>query len=154
MRRALAWLSALTATACVQLGSGPSHSDVAGEGEIPFTLAGAGGAAIVVPVHVLDTGATFTCLDQSLAERLELPKPVGMVGFGATLGQSGPVTLHRIETLEVGPVRAARLTACALDLRGVNKLGLGVQGLLGLNFLKAFRVTLDFKRQVMSLTQL
>ena len=145
---------------CVQAREAPT-AQVAGEGEVAFTLAGSGGAAVLVPVRingsgpysfVVDTGATLTCVDESLAERLELPEPVGLIGHGATtLGETGTVGLHRIETLHVGPASAARLTACALDLRRMERVGLRVDGLLGLNFLKAFKVTLDFERNVLAL---
>ena len=145
---------------CVQVGGSPP-AQVTGAGEIPFTLAGTGGAAVLVPVHingagpyqfVLDTGATLTCVDQSLAERLELPKPVGMIGYGSTVGETGTVGLHRIDTLNVGHASASRLTACALDLRRMEQVGLKVDGLLGLNFLKSFNVALDFQRKILSLT--
>lgn len=160
--RILALVSTIFLTGCIQQGGAPPAA-ATGEGEIPFELAGAGGAAIVVPVRindtgpyrfVLDTGATMTCLDQSLAERLELPKPVGVVGFGATVGQrSGSMTLHRVDTLEVGNARASGLNTCALDLQNVKDVGLNVEGLLGLNFLRSFTVTLDFERKVLSLTR-
>jgi predicted aspartyl protease len=162
MRRGLILAPALALAACMQVGGAPASADVAGEGEVPFTLAGAGGAAMVVPVSingtgpyqfVLDTGATLTCLDQTLAERLELAKPVGMIGYGATVGQSGAVALYSLETLDVGPASTSGLTACALDLRGVNKAGLEVDGLLGLNFLKSYKVAIDFERQVLTLSQ-
>lgn len=158
MRPLLAAL-VLAVAGCVQIGGG-SAAQVTGEGEVPFTLAGSGGAAIVVPVHVngtgpyqlvVDTGATYTCLDQKLVERLELPEPVGIVGFGATAGGTGSVSLHRMKTLTVGDVTAKGLTACALNLRNVQKVGLDVDGLLGLNFLRSFKVTFDFKRKVLSL---
>lgn len=159
--RAAALLPAVSLTACLQVGGAPSAVTATGEGEIPFTMA-ASGAAILVPVKingtgpyqfVLDTGATFTCVDEVLAERLELPQPVGLVGYGATLGKSGAVTLHNIKTLEVGAARASGLTACALDLQGMQKLGLGVEGLLGLNFLKSYKVEIDFTRKVLTLSQ-
>lgn len=162
MTRFFALVPALALAACMQIGGAPPAPAVTGAGEIPFTLAGAGGAAIVVPVHingqgpfqlVLDTGATFTCLDKSVVERLDLPEPAGMVGYGASIGESGAVSLHRVETLAVGDATASSLTVCALDLAGVNKMGLEVEGLLGLNFLKAFKVSLDFQRNVLSLSQ-
>jgi hypothetical protein len=71
---------------------------------------------------VLDTGATLTCLDRSIVEKLELPKPPGIVGVGATVGSSGAISLHRIDTLTIGDVTAQGLTACALDLRGINEM--------------------------------
>lgn len=161
MTRAAALLSALGLAACLRVGGAPSSADATGGGEIPFTLAESG-AVILVPVRVngtgpyqfvLDTAATFTCVDEALAERLELPQPVGLAGQGAALGQRGPLTLHTIKTLEVGPARASGLTACALDLQSVNRLGLGAEGLLGLNFLKSFNVSIDFDRRVITLSQ-
>jgi len=160
-REFVALAAALTTAACVQIGGSEPAAEIAGDGEVAFTMAGQGGAAIVVPVEingtgpyqlVLDTGATMTCLDRGLVERLELPKPVGMVGYGATIGQAGAVSLHRIDTLAVGGITAKRLNACALDLQSVRKVGLEVDGLLGLNFLRSFRVTLDFKRNVLTLS--
>lgn len=149
-----------TTAGCVQTSEPVQPAEVTGAGEVPFTLAGPGGAAIVVPVRlndtgpyqfVVDTGATVTCVHQALAETLELPKPVGMLGYGAAVGRTGTVGVHRIETLEVGDTTASGLTACALDLGNIKEAGLEVDGLLGLNFLKAYKVTFDFKRNVMSL---
>src|SRR4051812_35599897 len=60
-------------------------------GEIHFQLAPPNGAAILVPVKingqgpytfVLDTGATFTCIDQPLAAQLTLPEWKGQLGVG------------------------------------------------------------------------
>ena len=150
---------AMGLAACLQAGGAPTAA-VAGEGEIPFTLAGRGGAAVLVPVHingtgpyrfVLDTGATLTCLDQSLAERLELPQPVGMIGHGATVAESGTFGLHRVDTMTVGEATASSLTTCAVDLQRLKGVGLEADGLLGLNFLKEFTVTLDFRRRVLTL---
>lgn len=161
MNRAVVTAFAAALAGCVQVGGAPPAAEVSGAGDIPITLAGASGAAILVPVHinkrgpyqfVVDTGATLTCVDQTLAERLELPQPVGMLGYGATLGETGTVGLHRIDTLDVGDVSAARLTACSLDLQRMEQVGLKADGLLGLNFLKSFKVTLDFERKVLSLT--
>jgi predicted aspartyl protease len=151
---------ATACTACIQVGSAPPPAAVAGAGEVTFELAGKGGAAIVVPVRInetgpfpfiIDTGATVTCVDQALVAQLDLPTLPGVVGYGATIGQSGTVGVHRIDTLQVGEVTASGLTACALDLSGMKDVGLEAQGLLGLNFLKSFTVTFDFERSIMRL---
>jgi predicted aspartyl protease len=148
------------AVGCIQVGSSPQPAAVTGAGEVAFELAGKGGAAIVVPVRIndsgpyrfiVDTGATVTCVDQPLVDELQLPRPPGVVGYGATVGQSGAVGVHRIDTLQVGDATANGLTACALDLSGMKSVGLDAQGLLGLNFLKSFVVTFDFTRNVMTL---
>lgn len=134
-------------------------SDSTGE-EIPFRLAGPGDAAIIVPVYingkgpqhfVLDTGATLTCVNESLADTLDLPEKRGQIGFGATVTGAGRMRLVGIDSLRVGKVKAHDMTACTLDLDHFNRAGLRVDGLLGLNFLKSFRVTLDFESEQLQL---
>jgi predicted aspartyl protease len=135
-------------------------------GETPFRLAGPGGAMLLVTVFingsgpydlVLDTGATLTCVDQRVAAELNLPRAAAGVGYGAGVGGSGSVGLVRLDSLRLGHARAERMTACVLDLQhlqqlhGIGSAGSTVHGLLGLNFLKNFRMTLDFDRSVVSL---
>lgn len=129
-------------------------------GEIPFELAGPGGAALIVPVFingegpyqfVLDTGATITCVDQALAQQLSLSEARGVLGSGATVTGTGQVRMLQIDSLRVGSARALELLGCELDLQHTGQLGFQMQGLLGLNFLKSFRVTLDFERNVLHL---
>ena len=129
-------------------------------GEIAFDLAGPGGAALVVPVYingqgpfdfVLDTGATFTCVDQALATRLALRERRGQIAVGAGVGGAGRVRLVSMDSLRVGGAVATGLTACVIDLQPLRSIGSGAQGLVGLNFLKSFRVTLDFQRNVVAL---
>jgi predicted aspartyl protease len=125
----------------------------AGETGINFELAGPGGAALLVPVHVngegpfsfvLDTGATMTCIDLGLAERLGLPEAPGH-GVGMGIGQEpGALQLVSIDSLRVGDATAADMTGCALGLGQFRDMGLEVEGLLGLNYLQEFVVTLDF----------
>lgn len=149
------------AAGCVQVPAGSTTAKASAEpGEIPFTLAGAGEAAIVVPVRlngagpydfVLDTGATLTCLDAALADELDLPTPTGMVGRGATIGGGGQMQLRRLESIAIGEASATGVTVCALDLEHIRGAGLDVHGLLGLNVLKAYTVTIDFERSLLSL---
>lgn len=138
-------------------------------GEVSFELVGPSDSAILVPVHirsqrpengegsegpfnfVLDTGATLTCIDSDLARRLDLPERFGIVGKGVGIGGAGRVGLVEIDVLEVGSASAEALTACTLSLSAMREAGLDVQGLLGLNFLRAFRVTIDFQRRALNL---
>jgi predicted aspartyl protease len=129
-------------------------ADDADETGVSFELAGPGGAALMVPVYVngsgphgfvLDTGATMTCIDAALSERLGLPEAGGRVGVGMGVGQEpGALELVSIDSLRVGEATAMGLTGCALNLERFRAMGLEVEGLLGLNYLKEFRVTLDF----------
>lgn len=142
---------------------GPARVETAADsaaGESTFELAGPGGAVLIVPVHingqgpfdfVLDTGATLTCIDQSLANRLALPEVTGVVGLGAGIGSSGRLKLAKIDSLRIGQTSAHDLQGCILSLENLRDIGLEPDGLVGLNMLKEFRVTLDFKRSVVRL---
>lgn len=132
-------------------------SVAADSGEVAFELAGAGEAAILIPVHingegpfsfVLDTGATLTCIASTLQERLRLPDWSGGRGFGAGVGGSGQVQLVQADSVRVGPARQEEQTLCVIDLASLETTGIEVDGLLGLSFLRAYRVGLDFNRNV------
>jgi predicted aspartyl protease len=131
-------------------------------GEVAFRLAGPGGAALLVPVtingqgpfnFVLDTGATFTCIDRQLVDQLGLPRRPGQVGVGVGIGSSGRVEIVTVDSLQVGSATGDQMMACAIDLTELQNLGVEIDGLLGLNFLKAFQVTLDFEREVLRLDE-
>lgn len=131
-------------------------------GEIAFDWAGPNDAALVVPVHingrgpysfVLDTGATLTCVDQDVASELSLPEATGQIGFGAGIGGSGRMTLVSADSVRVGAASAEDLPLCALDLSSMARMGIELDGLLGLNFLRPFHMTLDFERAVLTLRE-
>lgn len=145
--------------ACMETGA-PDRTEVAtgaGEDGVQIRLAGPGEAALLVPVRIngsgpydfiLDTGATLTCVDRRMADSLELPEARGRIGLGTGIrGGTGSMRLVEIDSVAVGEARAEGLTGCALDLEQFRATGLEVHGLLGLNFLTSFRVTLDFGAQ-------
>ncbi|HKR00623.1 MAG TPA: retropepsin-like aspartic protease [Pyrinomonadaceae bacterium] len=132
----------------------------ASPGAVKFTMAGPNEAAIIVPVKingqgpydfVLDTGATFTCVDSRFAEELKLPEWKGSFGTVVVGPGGGGMKLFKIETLEVGNAKAAGLIACAVELDRMAPPGLGIKGLVGLNFLKSYRVNIDFKKKSLQL---
>lgn len=159
MRRVL--LGLLLLPSCADMT--PDRVEVAADsaaGEVAFELAGPGGAALVVPVHingrgpyqfVLDTGATVTCVDDELAASLTLPEVRGVVGSAAGVGGAGGLRLVSVDSLSMGGVRAHELEACVIDLQHLSGVGLDLDGLIGLNFLMEFRVTLDFERNIVTL---
>lgn len=128
--------------------------------EIAFAFEGPGEAALVVPVlvngegpfrMVLDTGATLTCVTEPVAEALALPSARGVAGFGAGVGGSGHLRIVRVDSLRLGRARLDGLQACVLDLSHLAGVGVTVDGLLGLNALRPFTLTLDFGRNVLRL---
>jgi predicted aspartyl protease len=141
----------------------PASSSAAADsaaGEVGFRWAGPGGAALVVSARVngrapvdliLDTGATLTCVDTSLVRELALPEQRTILGAAVSIRGAGRVRLYSVDSLQVGAAVARGLTVCALDLRALRPVSPEVRGLLGLNFLRSFRVTLDFERDILRL---
>ena len=154
----------LGVVACLDEGlPGASSAPVdSAAGEVAFRIAGPGGSALAVPAFIngrgpfeliLDTGATFTCLDTALVRQLALPERPGVFGAAVGISGTGRVKFVEVDSLRVGAASARQMTACSMDLSALHGLGTDVHGLLGLNFLRSFRVTLDFQRDVVSLTR-
>jgi predicted aspartyl protease len=150
-------LSALLVTGCQEIVTRTATPAEVEPGEVEFALRGPGEAALVIPVtingtgpydFVLDTGATLTCIDSALAAELELPEARGIGAVATGIGGGGATTIVRIESLTVGSATAGEITACLLDLEQFRAAGIEIQGLLGLNFLRSYTVTLDFERRV------
>lgn len=129
-------------------------------GTVRFKMMGPNDAAMIVQVKingqgpydfVLDTGATFTCVDNELAEQLKLPEWKGSFGTVVVGPGGGGMKLLKIDTLEMGEAKASGLTACSLDLNRIAPPGVGIKGLVGLNFLKSYRVTIDFEKKSLRL---
>lgn len=155
-------IAATAIVACERLGP-PERVTVppdSAASEVGFRLSSRASAILVSayvnghgPVDlILDTGSTLTCLDDSLTSELALPHRPGAVGVGAGVGMTGPVRLLRVDSLRVGAAAVRNITVCSLDLRSLQRVSPGARGLLGLNFLSAFRVGIDFKRRVLQLT--
>lgn len=154
-------LSLLAAGCGLQGTVSPGSPSEAVPGEVSFKLAGPNEAALIVPVKingkgpydfVLDTGATFTCVDRALADELKLPDWSGPLGTVVITGGDGQMGFVKIDTLEVGDTaRATELVGCKLDLTRMQPPGFGIKGLVGLNFLKSYHVTIDFERKALRL---
>ena len=151
--------AAVSGWACADVGVGDVSAPAdSASGELGFRLAGPGGAAVVVPVHIngqgpidliLDTGATMTCVDSSLARELSLPEQRLTIGTAIGVGGAGRVRVHRVDSLRVAGSVTRRLSVCAMDLSAMKVVAPSVRGLLGLNVLRRFTVTLDFERKVL-----
>jgi hypothetical protein len=58
----------------------------------------------------------------------------------------------KIDKFQVGDTASAsELAACKLDLSRMQPPGFGIKGLVGLNFLKNYRLTIDFQRRTLRL---
>jgi predicted aspartyl protease len=146
-------VAVLSLSACIAVQEPAPDSVALDTGEVRFDLAGPGDAALVVDVRVndagpfpfvFDTGATLTCVDEALARELQLPEAAGVLGFGGGVRGLGTIRLVDIDTVSLGQATVRGLRGCTVDLAPMQKAGLDVRGLLGLNFLKAYSVVIDF----------
>ena len=128
--------------------------------EVPFRLAHRRKPLLLVPAlvdgtgpwsFVLDTGASMTLISPGLARsaRIAGGSPVRVVGAGGRVAALG----GRVRSLAVG--EAVREDVDVVVAPFVEPLGDAVgatlDGILGHNFLRAFRVTIDYPRSMLEL---
>jgi predicted aspartyl protease len=118
---------------------------------VPAQLASGGYPVMLVKARVngrgpysflVDTGATVTIVSASLAARLRLtPLPVAVQGIGAGGSFS---TRAYVASITVGDTRQDRVVVGTFDLTQINAAVGSIDGLLGYDFLKHYRVTIDY----------
>lgn len=128
--------------------------------EIAFRWANAEDPLVVVPVFVnekgpydfaLDTGASCTVISLELAAGFGLAtEKISQLTAG---GGNGTVSRVQVSSLAVGAAQQRNLAAAASDfLTQLNaELGSKLQGIVGYDFLRHYRVTLDYPRWAVSL---
>lgn len=99
---------------------------------------------------VVDSGAQRMIISRTTAARLglNLDSPLRLQRLEG-VGQTAPVPVIRLERVRVGGSSVANLEASVLDLPPV----LQADELLGLNFLRRFRVTFDFEARTLILRE-
>ena len=125
----------------------------ASNAKVKFRLAGGAQPLILLPVHInergpfdfiLDTGAGTSLLTPELAKQLN----VRIIGSkeGQSAGGKVAVSLAKAGSLAVGDARIDDVDLGIVDLSHVGKtIGANIDGDLGYNFLKHFRVTIDYR---------
>src|SRR6266849_4460314 len=127
-----------------------------GSAKIKFRLAGGAQPLILIPVHVndrgpfdfiLDTGAGTSLLASDLAKELEL-KTIGSKE-GQSAGGKVSVSLAKVDSLAVGQAKVADVDVGIVDLNHIGQtIGAKIDGDLGYNFLKHFRIAIDYRECV------
>jgi predicted aspartyl protease len=122
--------------------------------KVKFRLAGGAQPLILLPVAVndrgpfdfiLDTGAGTSLLSTELAQRLD----VEVIGSkeGQSVGGKVAVSLATVDSLAVGDVTLDDLDVGIVDLSHIGRtVGAKIDGDLGYNFLRHFRITLDYRQ--------
>jgi predicted aspartyl protease len=118
-----------------------------------FRLAGGAQPLILLPVRVsdrgpfdfiLDTGAGTSLLSSELAKQLDA-KILGSKE-GQSAGGNVSVSLAKVDSLAVGETKLRDVDVGIVDLSNIGKtIGAKIDGDLGYNFLKHFRVTIDYR---------
>jgi predicted aspartyl protease len=99
---------------------------------------------------VLDTGASLTMAAPALVRRAGIR--MDKLQNAHALGIEGPlpVKLGHISSLRIGGVSLSDLSVGVSSLRPLNQgTRLNIQGILGFNFLRHFRITIDYVDKVL-----
>jgi predicted aspartyl protease len=98
---------------------------------------------------VLDTGAGPTMISPELAKKLEVKRDETHKAVGA--GGSLEVRFATLSSLAVGGTQLEGLMVGIMDLRGISKaIETDIDGIVGYNFLKKFRVSIDYPTQTVT----
>ena len=98
-------------------------------------------------LFLLDTGATSTILSSTAADRLAVPKGGRMTML--TAGGFLPVSLRNIESLRVADARLTNVEIAVAEVPLMQKLH--VDGILGADYLRRFKVTIDYDNEVVEI---
>jgi clan AA aspartic protease (TIGR02281 family) len=117
---------------------------------IPFI---SGHQLVLVPVvlnrtkafrFIVDTGAQRIIISHDVAATLglDVSRPLRVEAIVTAERQTPPVPVVRLDSVQIGGIRLSPIQASVFDLPSA----LRADGLLGLNFLREFRVTFEFDR--------
>ncbi|MGH7827741.1 MAG: retroviral-like aspartic protease family protein [Candidatus Binatia bacterium] len=130
----------------------PSAADPSDAIKVPVQMTG---ASVIVPVTLnrrlkaflaLDTGATTTMISHRVAKRLGL-RTDGPRVVATTVTGHVSIPLARLGSIKVGDAEVYNLSVTVHDLSPATR----VDGLLGLDFLKRFHVSIDSRNQLLIL---
>jgi predicted aspartyl protease len=102
---------------------------------------------------ILDTGAGATIISPDLAKKLDIQpatqdKPEKATGAGGDV----EIQFGVVKSLRVGETRLEGLKVGIMDLAGISKaIETDIDGIIGYNFLKHFRVTIDYPMQTVTI---
>jgi predicted aspartyl protease len=122
-------------------------------GRVKFHLAGGAQPIILVPVHVNDEGPFDFVLDTGAGTSLLVPavaKSLKIETSGAkeaqTAGGKVAVALGRVRSLSLGDCRLSDVEVGMVDLSHIARtVGANIDGDLGYNFLRHFRLMIDYR---------
>ncbi len=98
---------------------------------------------------ILDTGA-LTMVSERIAEKLSLPEGIEIDASG-TGGNSRAINLVKLDSIIAGSMEVKNCAAGVIDFSAI--FPHTIDGILGSNFLQHFKVTIDYQKQELTLSQ-
>ena len=97
---------------------------------------------------ILDTGSSYTVIDENVARRLQLSRRPGKI---TNFDRDVPVEWTEIGGLAAGPIRAERANVIVAKLKDYSEFVQGVDGIIGLDLLsRGKKLSIDYQRQVVT----
>jgi hypothetical protein len=132
--------------------AGPAAAADRTGSSVPLAIDARGGVAVPVVVNgagpfifILDTGASRSVVSDDLAR--EIGAPVVAKSEVVTSAGSDMRLVVRLSSVALASAQVNALLAPVLPAANLARLGRGVRGLLGQDFLSAFNYTLDYRRR-------
>jgi predicted aspartyl protease len=97
---------------------------------------------------IVDTGSSYTVIDQKVADKLRLPRRPGKV---TNFDRDIPVEWADVRELRAGPIRAPAANVMIIKLAKYSEFAENVDGIIGLDLLsRGKKLTIDYERRVLS----
>lgn len=97
---------------------------------------------------IIDTGSSYTVLDEKVAEKLRLPRRPGKI---TNFDHDIPVEWVDVRELRAGPIRASEISVMIAKLADYSEFTENVDGIIGLDLLSRGRtLIIDYERRVLS----
>lgn len=125
----------------------------ASSAKVNFRLAGGAQPLILLPVKVNDRGPFDFILDTAAGTSLlssELAKELAVKILGSKEGQGAggkiSVSMAKADSIAIGEMQRDDIDVAIVDLRSIGAaVGAQIDGDIGYNFLKHFRITIDYR---------
>jgi predicted aspartyl protease len=142
----------------------PKRFELAGQStaitEVAMRLASPSKPLILVDVYAngrgpfqfaIDTGTSTTAITPELAKQLGVA--ISPIGVATTGGAQAQVTAGVLQSFQVGGARSDNLAVVVADFFAMlsNAVGAKLDGIIGYNFLRNYKVTLDYPNETLSL---
>lgn len=125
-----------------------------------FRLAGSDKPIILVDAKVngkglfnfaVDTGASGTVISKQTAEKLGVSENGATSKKGHCCSGEIDASLVAVESVEVGDTKVRDIQVAIVDLSAISKaVGANLEGIIGYNFMKDYRVVIDYPNSAIS----